>query len=164
MAERTPPRTLNRVAAKLVDFFIVMSASAVLPRVVGPLLGFGYSMLADGFRGGPFYGQSVGKRLFGLQVVHQKTGEVASFRDSIIRNTPVGVATFFAIIPIWGWIILFFIGLPLMLIEIYLIARVARGHRLGDVMADTEVVLVDARALRIRKGGHRSGDPEPEIK
>ncbi len=155
--ERATPRLLNRVAAKLVDLFIVVSLGAVLPRVVGPLLGFGYSMLGDGVGG-----QSIGKRIFGLRVVHQKLGTPASFRDSMIRNTPVGVATFFAIIPIWGWIILFFIGLPLMLIEVYLIARVARGHRLGDVMADTEVVTAEPKAPKMKRLGRKDG-PEPQV-
>ena len=50
------------------------------------------------------------------------------------------MATFFAIIPIWGWLILALIGVPLMLMEIYLMLSVETGHRLGDVMGDTEVI------------------------
>ena len=64
----------------------------------------------------------------------------ASIRASILRNAPVGVATFFAIIPVWGWLILGIVGIPLMIMEVYLMATVGTGHRLGDVMGDTEVV------------------------
>jgi hypothetical protein len=60
----------------------------------------------------------------------------------------VGLCTFFAIIPIWGWIILFLVGIPLMAIEIYLLARVETRQRLGDVMADTEVVVAPRNANR----------------
>ena len=142
------PPISNRVAAKLVDLFLVILVAAVLPRVLGPLLGFFYSVVADGFQFKSFQGQSVGKKLFGLKVINRKTHQPASYRDSIIRNSPVGFSTFFAIIPIWGWIILFLVGLPLMVMEVYLIARVESGHRLGDVMADTEVQIARGPARR----------------
>lgn len=131
---------LNRVIAKLMDLFLVIILGMVIPRPLGPLLGFGYSLIADGIRLGTFRGQSVGKKLMGLRVVQVQTRKPATLRDSILRNSPVGVATFFAIIPLWGWLILVLIGLPLMIMEIYLMATVETGHRLGDVMGDTEVV------------------------
>jgi hypothetical protein len=37
-------------------------------------------------------------------------------------------------------IILGLIGLPLMVMEVYLMISVETGHRLGDVMGDTEVI------------------------
>lgn len=131
---------VNRVAAKFVDLFIVFLVAVILPYPVGPLLGFVYSLVGDGIQGGGFEGQSVGKKLFKLQVVHIKTRQPAHWKESILRNAPVGVATFFGIIPIWGWIILAVIGLPLMVMEIYLMVTVETGHRLGDVMGDTEVI------------------------
>src|SRR6185437_5518384 len=136
---RSRQAVFHRVAAKLLDLFLVIAVAAVLPRVIGPLVGFLYSILSDGLNFGPFQGQSFGKKIFGLQVINLKTRAPASARDSVIRNSPVGFATFFAIIPIWGWLILILVGLPLMIMEIYLIVRVESGHRLGDVMADTEV-------------------------
>jgi uncharacterized RDD family membrane protein YckC len=131
---------INRVAAKLIDILIVIASAAILPYPLGPLLGFTYSLFADGLNQGPFRGQSVGKRIMKLQVVSVRGGRPASFRESALRNAPVGVATFFAIIPVWGWLILGLIGLPLMAMEIYLMLSVEKGHRLGDVMGDTEVV------------------------
>jgi hypothetical protein len=89
---------------------------------------------------GPFSGQSVGKRLLKLRTRNLVHGGPAGYRDSLLRNAPVGIATFFAIIPVWGWLILGLVGLPLMVMEVYLMATAANGHRLGDVMGDTEVV------------------------
>src|SRR4051812_27858860 len=130
----------NRVVAKMIDIVIMMALAAILPYPVGPLAGFCYSILGDGMSFGPFVGQSVGKKLMKLQVQSTTRKRPASYRDSMLRNTPVGIATFFSIIPIWGWLILGLIGIPLMAIEIYLMLSVETGHRLGDVMGDTEVV------------------------
>lgn len=156
----------------------VLAALPLYP--VGPLLGFAYSLVADGLRLPRsskrklnLQGQSIGKWLFKIRVVmaaprdggaqgpgrHEEVGEAgsggiadselrvrdrrsASIRASVLRNAPVGVATFFAIIPVWGWIILGIVGIPLMIMEVYLMMTVETGHRLGDVMADTEVIHV----------------------
>ena len=130
----------NRVVAKVIDLLIVFFLAVTFPYPVGPLLGFLYSLLGDGLNFGPFRGQSIGKKVMKLQVVHIVTQKPANLKDSALRNTPVGVATFFGIIPIWGWIILALIGMPLMAMEIYLMISVETGHRLGDVMGDTEVI------------------------
>jgi hypothetical protein len=131
---------INRVIAKVIDILIVFALAATLPYRIGPLLGFLYSLFADGMNRGVFHGQSVGKKLMRLQVIHTLSKKPATWKESALRNTPVGVATFFSIIPIWGWLILALIGIPLMLMEIYLMVRVDTGHRLGDVLGDTEVI------------------------
>lgn len=131
---------INRVVAKMIDILIVVAVAAILPYPLGPLLGFLYSLFGDGMSFGPFNGQSVGKKVMKLQVLNLIRKEPATYRDSALRNAPVGVATFFAIIPIWGWLILGLIGIPLMVMEIYLMLSVETGHRLGDVMGDTEVI------------------------
>jgi uncharacterized RDD family membrane protein YckC len=129
----------------MIDLILVIAVAAILPYPLGPLVGFLYSIIADGLNIGRFRGQSLGKKLMRLRVINTDTKEPASLRDSVLRNAPVGVATFFAIIPIWGWLILGFIGLPLMVMEIYLMVSVESGHRLGDVMGDTEVVSARKR-------------------
>lgn len=131
---------INRVIAKVIDLLIVVAVAAILPYPLGPILGFLYSLLGDGIHYKGLEGQSVGKKLLRLRVLHTQHKRPANFRDSALRNTPVGVATFFAIIPVWGWLILALIGIPLMVMEIYLMISVDNGHRLGDVMGDTEVV------------------------
>jgi uncharacterized RDD family membrane protein YckC len=137
-------KVLSRVAAKMIDLAIVvfLGAIPILPYPIGPLLGFAYSLFADGIQKQPFMGQSVGKKLLHLRVVRKGTTQPADWHDSALRNAPVGVATFFALIPIWGWLILILIGLPLMIMEIYLMMTVTDGQRLGDVMGNTEVIDV----------------------
>jgi hypothetical protein len=144
---------LHRVLAKIIDLVVVFALAAVLPYPLGPLLGFLYSLFADGMNFGQFRGQSVGKKVLGLQTRNLLRHEPATYMDSAYRNAPVGVATFFAIIPFWGWIILFLVGAPLMVMEIYLMARVENGHRLGDVMGDTEVIEIDRPMIGV---GRRS--------
>jgi len=133
----------QRVAAKMVDLLIVGLLGVLLPTFIGPILGpiagFIYSILGDGFSRLGFKGQSVGKRLMGLRV-KRADGGVLRLRDAFIRNLPVGVATFFAIIPPWGWILCILVGVPLMLIEVTLMLRLEGETRLGDIMAGTRVV------------------------
>lgn len=133
---------LNRVIAKAIDLAIVAVVAVMVPYPLGPLLGFFYSMCGDGLNVKGFRGQSVGKRIMGLQVVNTVRKEPGTIRDSVLRNVPIGVATFFAIIPVWGWLILALIGLPIVAMEIYLMISVDKGHRLGDVIGDTEVIEV----------------------
>lgn len=128
--------TLVRCVAKGLDLCVIFFLSIVLPYPVGVLLGFMYTLIHDGL----YKGQSLGKRVFHLRVMHLKTGEPCTLRESVIRNAPLGVATFFSIIPFWGWIILVLLGIPLVALEVYLMLTLANGGRLGDVMADTQVV------------------------
>ena len=55
---------LNRFLSKFVDLLIVAAFGMVVPPV-GWLAGLAYVLIADGFSGG----QSLGKRLIGLQTV-----------------------------------------------------------------------------------------------
>lgn len=135
-----PTRALlsRRLFAKVIDLFIVFALGMLLPRFIGPLLGFAYSLLADALPTGKGDRRSIGKRAVNLAVIHRKENRPLSLADSVVRNSPIGIATFFAIIPIVGWMILFLVGIPLMAMEVYLILT-KNGLRLGDVMADTEV-------------------------
>lgn len=143
---QTKSFVLNRVAAKLIDISVLFLSAMILPYPIGPIGGFLYTVFCDGIGFKKFQGQSLGKKLLKLQVVQQKSGAPIGWKHSALRNAPVGFATFFAIIPVWGWLILFLIGLPLMMMEVYLILTAAQGHRLGDVMADTEVIELKERA------------------
>ncbi|MBC7693629.1 MAG: hypothetical protein H7222_17825 [Methylotenera sp.] len=148
---RLRARVGARITAKVIDLILVIAVAAILPYPIGPLLGFLYSLVADGMNLPGFGGQSIGKKLLKLQVVRfeeslpegvieRRVPRPVRLLDSVYRNAPVGVATFFALIPIWGWLILALVGIPLMIMEIYLMITVATRHRLGDVMADTEVL------------------------
>jgi len=125
---------IKRLFAKGVDFLLIVLVSVLIP-FLGPLISCVYSLIADGV----FDGQSVGKKFFNIKVVDSKTGGSISYRESVIRNTPVGAVTLLSLIPVWGWIIFIIVGIPLMGIEVYLIFKAEKSQRLGDVMASTEV-------------------------
>lgn len=131
----------TRCIAKAIDVGVIVVMSIVLPSPAGVFLGFLYMLVHDGL----FRGQSPGKRICGLRVVHIKNDAPCTIRESAIRNAPLGVATFFAIIPFWGWIVAILLGIPLVALEMYLMLRLEGGGRLGDVMADTRVVEVERK-------------------
>jgi uncharacterized RDD family membrane protein YckC len=153
----------KRTFAKFIDFLIVLFLGFVWRGGPGALIGFLYSITADGLPIGPskrkHVGQSLGKRLMKIEVIGV---EAHRFKSSLIRNAPIGVVTFLMIIPFWGWILSLLVGVPLFLIEMSLIVRAERHQRLGDVMAETEVVEVTPR---VRLTDPLTGAPhEPEIK
>lgn len=124
----------SRVFSKLIDLTLVIALANVF-YPVGPLVGFLYSLFGDSVGG-----QSIGKKMLSLRVVGRISRQPGGIKDSLIRNAPVGVATLFGFIPIWGWLVLGLVGIPLMIVEVYLMATVGKGVRLGDAMADTEVI------------------------
>jgi uncharacterized RDD family membrane protein YckC len=139
---------LKRVGARAIDFLILLLLAKLLPYPVGVLTGFVYSVLGDALHFGPFKYQSVGKRILKLQVRRVQPPEGGArpemgIQNVAMRNLPVGVATFFLIIPVWGWILLPLVGLPLMAFEIWLMIRIPGGHRFGDVLGDTEVISLE---------------------
>jgi hypothetical protein len=140
----------HRIFAKAIDFLLVVLLALIIPYPVGPLLGFFYSITADSFKLGAQQSQSLGKKIFKLQTVSTLRNDASGLRapitvkESVLRNAPIGVATFFALIPVWGWIILVLVGLPLVVMEAYLMLSVEGGHRLGDVMGDTQVISAKA--------------------
>jgi uncharacterized RDD family membrane protein YckC len=124
---------INRLVAKGIDIIIILVFALIL-NPVGPIIAIFYSVCADGFEG-----KSIGKRLVGLQTLHSIKKTPSGFKESIIRNIPIGIFIFFASIPIF-WIILIIVGIPLLLLEVYLFCTLESGHRIGDILADTMVV------------------------
>ena len=129
-----------RVSAKFLDFFIIMVValliSSKLSDKVGPLVGILYSLCSDRL----WRGQSIGKRVFRLEVRGHLKPRLFSLKDCVIRNAAVCVMASLAMVSFTGWLLLAIIGFPLLLIEIYLIIRAPNSQRLGDVLADTIVV------------------------
>jgi len=140
---------LKRIGARVIDGLVMLLLASALPSPFGALCGFLYSILGDGLNFGPFRYQSIGKKALGLRVRRVQPGDGAPrppmhLQNVALRNLPVGVATFFQIIPVMGWILLVLVGVPLMAFEIWLMIRIPGSHRLGDVLGDTEVVSADA--------------------
>jgi len=131
----------TRLMAKFTDLLFVL-AIGIVGGPIGALVGFVYSLVADGMGFEFLDGQSLGKKIFKLRVIAPQTGRPIRWRRSVFRNTPVGVATFFAMIPVWGHIFLIFIGFFLMIFEVYMMLKNARHRRFGDLLGDTEVINV----------------------
>lgn len=136
---------LSRLIAKAIDLFIVLVLSLFYP--VGLILAIVYLCVSDSLQNG----QSVGKRFMGFSVISLEDGSPCSVKQSIIRNLPIIVPLAFAIIPFWGWVISLVIGIPLLILEVYLLQKLDSGHRLGDVMADTTVMANDGERISLNK-------------
>lgn len=149
---------LARVMAKVIDAFIVLILS-IFMYPIGTLLAFSYIAVCDAIQGG----QSVGKKFIGIKVISLEDGQPCSLKQSFIRNLPFLVPIFFSNLPFIGWIFSILIGIPLILLELYLLFRLDSGYRLGDVMADTSVMGHDANGefpkdLNLSKFGFKKGN------
>ncbi len=125
---------LKRILARLVDGLVAWAFALVLPPV-GILVGLLYFAVADSFQ----KGQSLGKMVFGLEVV-RSDGSPCDLKASIYRNIPFELALLFAAIPLLGWILLVIAGIPILLIELWLVIADHNGSRLGDRIAGTAVI------------------------
>jgi len=132
--ERSKASVLKRILARLVDGLVAWAFALVLPPV-GILVGLVYLAVADGVQ----KGQSLGKMVFGLEVV-QEDGSPCDLKASIYRNIPFVLVLLFIAIPLLGWILLVLAGIPILLIELWLIVADHNGSRLGDRIAGTVVI------------------------
>ncbi len=122
---------LNRFIAKFLDLLIV-SAIVQIPLDVSFLAALSYILIADGFAGG----RSLGKQMIGLQVMVPEIGREITFKESIIRNMPLGFAYLLFQIPYIGW----FLGICLAGFESLLLIGNVKGCRAGDELAKTQVL------------------------
>jgi hypothetical protein len=86
-------------------------------------------------------GQSVGKRIFGVKVMHLPTRSAARHRDSTLRNAPLALVVLLGMMPApLGWVA----GLAGLVViggvEAWRVVRDPLGWRLGDTWAQTQVV------------------------
>jgi len=125
---------LKRIFARIVDWLIAWVLALIVPPA-GIVLGIIYLAVADGLQ----KGQSLGKMVFGLDVVKQD-GSPCDLRSSILRNIPFVLIYLFYALGFFGWILIVIVGLPLLLIELWLICVDDQGERLGDRIADTHVI------------------------
>lgn len=137
---------LSRLIAKAIDLFIVLILSFFF-YPIGLILSVVYMAIGDSLQDG----QSVGKKFMGFSVISLEDGSPCTVKQSVIRNLPILIPLFFAIVPFWGWVMSIIIGIPLIALEVYLIYKLDSGHRLGDVMADTSVNANDGMQSQIKK-------------
>lgn len=128
---------LYRVIARAIDFIIIGILFELIPKI-GYFAGLIYLLIGDGL----FEGRSIGKRLIKLKTVFVKTGGPCSFRESIIRNSTFAVGYLLMSIPLIGFIF----PLVVIVFEVLLIIGSEKGMRLGDELANTQVIA-DGKAV-----------------
>ncbi len=124
-----------RGMARLTDLAIalVMWRVAGGTGMVAALL---YLLLADGL----LQGQSPGKRIFGIRVVHLPTRSPGRYRESMLRNAPFGLCVLLGMMPQPLGTVAFAGGVVVIGgIEAWKVWRDPLGLRLGDSWAFTQV-------------------------
>lgn len=94
-----------------------------------------------------FKNRSLGKKVMGLEVVSME-GEDIDWGLSIRRNLPLAVGSVCSIVPIIGWIIGAILGFIMSIVEIFLVLTDNNGKRLGDRLANTQVVCNEELSKR----------------
>lgn len=130
---------IDRFLAKGLDLIIMVLIALILQLVWYPLAAF-FAILYAFTHDSINKGISPGKKIVGLKVIHNDGEENINLKTSSLRNISFGVFTLFAVIPIFGWILMFLIGIPLLIFEAYLVYSLESGLRLGDVLANTKVI------------------------
>lgn len=122
---------LLRTIAKILDFIIIAAAAEIVPKA-GFFAGLAYLLIGDGL----FEGRSLGKKLIGLRVVSADTNTPCTFRDSILRNSTIGIGFFFYKVLWFGWIFIVLISV----FELIILIGSRYGMRFGDEIAKTIVI------------------------
>jgi uncharacterized RDD family membrane protein YckC len=122
---------LVRSVAKILDFIIIAAAIEILPSA-GFFAGLTYLLVGDGL----FGGRSLGKKLIGLRVISSETYKPCSFKDSILRNSTLGIGYLFYKVLWIGWIFI----LVAAAFEFIILLGSKDGMRIGDEIAKTIVI------------------------
>ena len=86
-----------------------------------------------------FKNRSIGKKIMGLEVA-SLDGKDLNWEISIKRNLTLAIGSVCSIVPIIGWIVGAVLGFIISIIEIVLVFSDNKGRRLGDKLANTQVV------------------------
>ena len=125
-----------RAGARLADLGTAY-AIFLLGGRAGAVLAILYLLLADGI----FDGQSIGKKIFGVRVVHLPTRSSGRKRDSTLRNAPLALPLLLWMMPEGLGAIAFVAGVIVIgVVEAWRVVRDPLGLRFGDVWAQTQVV------------------------
>ncbi|MBX5480387.1 MAG: RDD family protein [Myxococcaceae bacterium] len=125
-----------RLCARAVDLVIAWGIFWAAGVRFGPVLAILYVLFADGI----FEGQSIGKRIFGIKVVHLPTRSPGRKRDSTLRNAPLALPILLGMMPEVGWVAFVAGAVVIGGVETVRVLRDPLGLRFGDVWAETQVV------------------------
>lgn len=128
----------NRLFAKAIDL-LLLAVIYFLGKEVWVPLGVLAAVVIAGIGDGLGTGQSIGKRITGLRVVEDQRGLPCSLWHSVLRNIPFMVAIPMVAFPLF-WVFFLLLAIPLLVLELYLVAVLDSGIRLGDVLANTLVI------------------------
>jgi len=120
-----------RAVAKILDLIIIAATAELVPKA-GFFAGLAYLLIGDGF----FDGRSIGKKLVGLKVVSAGTYTPCTFRDSVLRNSTLGLGYLLSHILWFGWIFI----LLVFVLEFIVLLGSSNGMRIGDEIAKTLVI------------------------
>jgi uncharacterized RDD family membrane protein YckC len=112
----------KRISAATLDGLLVVSSVILYQRVDSPIflvIGALYLVVRD------MRGQSIGKLLFGLAVIDLQTGKRATFTASLRRNVILSVPG---------------VNIAAVGLEFLAVVRDPQGQRLGDRLAQTQVI------------------------
>ena len=125
-----------RLGGRMVDVSVAWGMYT-LGGNAGGVIALLFLLLADGM----LQGQSVGKRIFGVKVMHLPTRSAARHRDSTLRNAPLALIVLLGMMPEPLGRVAFLAGLVVIGgIEALRVVRDPLGLRLGDTWAQTQVV------------------------
>jgi uncharacterized RDD family membrane protein YckC len=141
---------LPRLLARLTDLIL----AAFLPIAAGPaggILAVLFLLFADGM----LHGQSPGKKLMGIKVVHLPSRREADYRESALRNFPFALALLAHLLPSIGEFLFWTVGPAILVYEGFRVVSDKLGLRVGDLLGQTQVVdtkvLVGAQARPLLK-------------
>jgi uncharacterized RDD family membrane protein YckC len=125
-----------RLGARIVDVAVAWGLYVVC-GAAGGVVALLFLLLADGM----LQGQSVGKRIFGVKVMHLPTRSAARHRDSTLRNAPLALIVLLGMMPPPLGAVACLAGLVVIGgVEALRVVRDPLGWRLGDTWAQTQVV------------------------
>lgn len=124
-----------RIGARAVDLGAAYGIFLAGGRA-GAVLAILYLLLADGI----LEGQGIGKRIFGIKVVHLPTRSAGRKRDSTLRNAPLALPVLLGMMPELGTAAFVAGAAVIGSVETLRVLRDPLGLRFGDVWAQTQVV------------------------
>ncbi|BAS29313.1 RDD family protein [Limnochorda pilosa] len=148
-----PPKAdlIRRFVAAVLDGVVAGVLNLAIP-LLGGLLGAAYILFKDALpyevtRNRAYANQSIGKRAAGLEVALLEGHGPMSWGLSAQRNWPLAIGAVLGAIPLAGWVLGPVLGSLIGLVEALLIVIDPDGRRLGDRMAETQVVPATRRRM-----------------
>lgn len=132
----------KRIIAAIIDGLIGVVPTFI--PVIGAIAGAAYILTKDAIpyiiaKDEEWKGKSVGKKLMDLKVV-ELSGQEVDIATSCKRNITIALGSILAVVPILGWLAAAVVAPIIGIIECILVLVDDKGRRIGDKIADTQVI------------------------